>query len=70
MGSHVAYKMGICCERVVALFATIRFFTGMGSHVLLEIASCCASIVALGTNKGFLSAVNSLVDFQERRILA
>ena len=39
----------------------------MGSHVDSKIASCCARVVALRTNKGLLSAVNSLVSFQRGR---
>ena len=42
----------------------------MGSHVASKTGSCCARVVTLSTNKGLLSAVNSIVYFQLGRSVA
>ena len=61
MGSYMDLKITSSCARVVALFATIRFFTGMGSHVASKIASCCARVVTLRTTERLLTRMSKQV---------
>ena len=70
MGSYVPLKITCPFARKYTLFAAIRHFTRVGSHVASKLASFFARVVALCTNKGFLFAVNSHVDFQARRSVA
>ena len=70
MSERVLLEMTYCCAGIVTLFAAIRHFTRGGSHVASKLASFFARVVALCTNKGFLFAVNSHVDFQAGRSVA